>query len=263
MRLLRNVLLALIVIAVAASGAGYVLLRQGLAADRPPGRLETAVARRIVMLAIPAGARAASNPRATDPNAWRAGADHFAKHCAVCHGGDGRGDSAFGPKMYPPVPDLTSADIQAMSDGALFAVIQHGVRWTGMPAFRAEHDADETWALVSFIRHSPEAPPAYDRSAHDHVQAQSHDGKQPHDGKTVSMDGTTFTPREITVKVGETVTWTNKDPFPHNVTSSSGSFSSGDLDPDRQWQFRAANTGRFTYVCTLHPGMDGTLIVEP
>src|SRR3954471_2605775 len=262
MRLLRNALLALIVVAVVAAGAGYMLLRQGLAADRPPGRLETAVARRIVMLAIPAGARAASNPRASDRHAWRGGADHFAKHCAVCHGGDGRGDSAFGPKMSPPVPDLTSADIQAMSDGALFAVIQHGVRWTGMPAFRAEHNADETWALVSFLRHSPETPLARERSA-DHAQSHSGGGKQSHDGKTVSMDGTTFTPREITVRVGDTVTWTNKDPFPHNVTSSSGGFSSGDLDPDRQWQFRAANAGRFTYVCTLHPGMDGALIVEP
>ena len=77
------------------------------------------------------------------------------------------------------------------------------------------------------------------------------------------MDGVSFTPEQLIVKVGETVTWTNKDPFPHNVTSSSGEFKSGNIAPDAQWTYRATAAGRYPYTCTLHPGMNGTLIVEP
>jgi plastocyanin len=82
-------------------------------------------------------------------------------------------------------------------------------------------------------------------------------------GTSVTMDGVSFTPERLIVKVGETVTWTNKDPFPHSVTSSAGGFESGEIAPDGRWQYRATAAGTFPYTCTLHPGMDGTLIVEP
>jgi plastocyanin len=79
---------------------------------------------------------------------------------------------------------------------------------------------------------------------------------------TVAMDGTTFDPGEVTVAVGDTVTWVNKDPFPHNVTSKAGGFRSGDLAPDATWRFRARTRGSFPFECTLHPGMMGTLHVK-
>ena len=79
---------------------------------------------------------------------------------------------------------------------------------------------------------------------------------------SVVMDGTTFSPNELSVRVGETVEWMNKDPFPHNVTSALGGFRSGDLEPDQAWRWQAAKAGAFPYVCTLHPGMKGTLIVN-
>ena len=103
-------------------------------------------------------------------------------------------------------------------------------------------------AAAAASRHAPEAKPT------------ESDGVR---GTAVAMDGVSFTPEQLIVKVGETVTWTNKDPFPHNVTSKAGAFQSGDIAPDRQWQFQAKKAGRFPYACTLHPGMNGTLIVEP
>ncbi len=255
--MLRNALILLALVAAGAALGGYLVLRNGLAADRPPGRIETAVARRLLVLSIPASTRAMRNPRAADVDAWRAGADHFAEHCAVCHGTDGRGATEFGPRMYPPVPNLASADVQSLSDGALFAIVQNGVRWTGMPAFRSEHSAEETWDLVSFIRRLPDLKPDDENTTHHEHAAEP---AAPH---VVRMDGTAFVPAEMTVAVGETVTWTNADPFPHNVASAKGGFKSGDLDPDRSWKFHAGKPGRFDYVCTLHPGMKGTLIVQP
>ena len=237
----------------------YLVLRNhALVADRPPGRLETAIARRLVLLSIPASARRRVNPNAADTGAWRAGATHFQQHCAFCHGADGRGKSIVASRMYPPVPDLADAAIQGMSDGALFAVIQNGVRWTGMPAFGGTHGPDEIWQLVSFVRRVPHLTP-------EDLQAGSGgtgDREAEPSTASVAMDGTTFVPGDVTVAVGETVTWVNKDPFPHNVASTPGGFASQDLQPGDTWRFTPRAEGRFPYVCTLHPGMTGTLIVS-
>src|SRR5581483_68013 len=257
---MRRIAVAVAALAVAALTLAYVfVLRNGLAADARPGAVETAVARRLVALSIPRDARSRTNPHAGDPNAWKSGADHFADHCAICHGADGRGRTPFASTMYPPVPDLASDAVQQLSDGALFAIIQHGVRWTGMPAFASSHDEDDTWRLVSFLRQVPHlAAGDLRRAANGHD-----DARVGHADVTIAMDGTSFDPNAATVHVGDTVEWINKDPFPHNVASTDGGFRSGDLEPDRGWTFRATTAGTFRYACTLHPGMNGTLIVKP
>ena len=78
----------------------------------------------------------------------------------------------------------------------------------------------------------------------------------------VSMDGTAFVPVVIRVKAGERMTWTNKDPFPHTVTSKKGGFDSKSIAAGKSWSHVAATKGEFPYFCTLHPPMKGTLIVE-
>lgn len=87
-------------------------------------------------------------------------------------------------------------------------------------------------------------------------------GQTPSAGASVAMEGTSFVPPEVTVTVGQAVTWTNKDPFPHNVSSSAGKFSSKNLEAGGVWTFTPRSAGRFPYVCTLHPGMKGTLVVK-
>ena len=79
---------------------------------------------------------------------------------------------------------------------------------------------------------------------------------------TVTMDGVRFQPAEVVVSVGDTVRWTNKDPFPHNVTSTDRAFHSADLAPGRSFSFHATKAGTFPYTCTLHPTMKGTIHVK-
>jgi len=86
-------------------------------------------------------------------------------------------------------------------------------------------------------------------------------GKAAH-ATAIAIDGTRFQPREITVAVGDTVVWTNKDPFPHNVTSQDGGFHSKDLRPDQSYSFHATKRGTFPYVCTLHPTMAAVIHVK-
>lgn len=80
--------------------------------------------------------------------------------------------------------------------------------------------------------------------------------------KTIAIDGVKFQPAEITVSVGDTVVWLNKDPFPHNVTSKDGVFHSRTLDPDQSFRFHATKAGTFPYVCTLHPTMSAVIHVK-
>lgn len=79
---------------------------------------------------------------------------------------------------------------------------------------------------------------------------------------SVAIDGTSFQPATLTVKVGDSVTWINKDPFPHTVTSTAGGFDSRDIAPGKSWKYTATKKGEFAYVCVLHPTMKATLKVE-
>ena len=78
---------------------------------------------------------------------------------------------------------------------------------------------------------------------------------------TVVMDGVAYQPATITVKRGATVSFVNKDPFPHTVTAA-GSFDSKEIAAGKTWKYTAKKAGRFDYLCTLHPNMKGTLVVE-
>src|SRR5262245_4623015 len=156
MRFLRDALITVVLLSVIASAVVYTMVRHGgLAATQEPGHLERSVAGQLVRLSIPREVERQTSPFANDANAWRDAKEHFIDHCAVCHGRGGKGDTDVGRNMYPRVPDLTGSAVQGRSDGALFYIIQNGVRWTGMPAWKGEHSPEESWKLVAFIRKSP------------------------------------------------------------------------------------------------------------
>lgn len=81
-------------------------------------------------------------------------------------------------------------------------------------------------------------------------------------GVKVKMQNIAFNPTSVTVKVGQTVTWVNDDSVTHNVTAQSGAaFKSKNFGQGGTYSFKATKPGTIKYVCTIHPGMDGTLIV--
>jgi mono/diheme cytochrome c family protein len=88
-----------------------------------------------------------------DPARLPMGTEHFAAHCAVCHGAPGvpKGDIANG--LYPQPPDL-AVTAKTYSDGELFWILKHGIKMTGMPSW-ADHRDDELWATVAFVRKLP------------------------------------------------------------------------------------------------------------
>lgn len=82
-------------------------------------------------------------------------------------------------------------------------------------------------------------------------------------GFAVTLDNFTFTPQQITVKAGDTVTWTNHDDIPHTVTSQTLVFRSKALDTDDKFSFTFTTPGKYDYFCSLHPHMTGSILVEP
>jgi amicyanin len=82
------------------------------------------------------------------------------------------------------------------------------------------------------------------------------------DPLAVGIDNFTFTPANLTVKAGTTVTWTNRDDIPHTVTSSAKLFKSKALDTDDKFSFTFTTPGSYEYFCSLHPHMTGKIVVE-
>ena len=79
----------------------------------------------------------------------------------------------------------------------------------------------------------------------------------------VVIDNFSFLPKEITVPVGTTVTWTNHDDVPHVVASADDQFKkSGALDTDESFSHTFSTAGNYTYFCSIHPHMTGKIIVK-
>ncbi len=79
---------------------------------------------------------------------------------------------------------------------------------------------------------------------------------------TVTIDNFTFNSKELTVPVGTTVKWVNKDDIPHTVVDKNRSFRSKPLDTSGTFSFTFNSAGTFDYFCSLHPQMVGKVIVQ-
>ena len=137
------------------------MLHHGFSAHDEPTAIERIAARAVRHWAVPSDLRQAKNPIPLTPEVLVEARAHFADHCAICHGNDGKGTSGMGNQMYPRTPDMTLAATQSLSDGEIFSIIENGVRLTGMPGFGngTAESAYGSWALVHFIRHMPNLSP--------------------------------------------------------------------------------------------------------
>jgi plastocyanin len=76
------------------------------------------------------------------------------------------------------------------------------------------------------------------------------------------MRNLAFVPGRIEIEAGTTVEWTNNDPLQHSVTADDGSFASGLIGTGSTWRHTFATPGTYTYHCTPHPFMKGTVVVR-
>lgn len=140
----------LYIAAVAIALAGLV----GCKAD-PPSKLETAIitsAKHHIFI----GNKDQKNPLPATPETWADGKEAFSHYCVACHGMDGQNTGVpFIDHMSPPVPELTSPEVQQFTDGQLKWILDYGIRPSGMPGSKGILSDDELWSIVIFIRHLP------------------------------------------------------------------------------------------------------------
>ena len=92
-------------------------------------------------------------PELHDPAKVLVGFEHYAAHCAVCHGAPGVPKGDIGRGLYPPPPDLAKS-VQPYSPAELFWIVKHGIKMTGMPSW-SDHSDEEIWATVGFLEQLP------------------------------------------------------------------------------------------------------------
>ncbi|MEP0520866.1 MAG: cupredoxin family copper-binding protein [Hyphomicrobiales bacterium] len=76
------------------------------------------------------------------------------------------------------------------------------------------------------------------------------------------IQGMSFNPGTITIAVGDTITFTNRDGAPHTATAEDGSFTTATLRKGKSETLTFATAGTYAFFCKIHPGMKGTIIVK-
>lgn len=81
-------------------------------------------------------------------------------------------------------------------------------------------------------------------------------------GAEVKIDNFSFTPATLTVPVGTQITWTNRDDIPHTVVTDDNTVKSKALDTDEKFTYTFTKPGTYSYFCSIHPKMKGTIVVQ-
>jgi mono/diheme cytochrome c family protein len=140
--------------AVVLVGGLLYLQGRGVSARPQPSAVEARAALLMRSWLTPPTYKGLRNPVSASPENFLAAREHFADHCASCHGNDGSGETEMGRNLYPKAPDMRLPRTQDLSDGELFYFIENGIRLTGMPAWSTGTPEGEksSWQLVHFIR---------------------------------------------------------------------------------------------------------------
>ena len=91
----------------------------------------------------------------SDPSLVQRAAGHFASSCASCHGAPGVAQSPSVQAMMPPPPRL-EGQIGEWEDRELYWIVNHGIKYSGMPAWTTQDRPDEIWAMAAFLRALPD-----------------------------------------------------------------------------------------------------------
>jgi len=159
---MRNFIFGVIITILVIFVGGYLFMKMGFvdfSADQQPSSTE----RHFAMAAVDASTdRHASNQKnplqPTEENIV-AGTIPYRNHCAGCHGTPSNPDSQFGRSFNPPVPQFFKEGSD-MADNQTFYIIQHGIRWTGMPSWNKTLSENQTWQIITFLSHLEKLPPA-------------------------------------------------------------------------------------------------------
>lgn len=152
-------LVAVVIIVIVLGAAAYWIATVDISAVQSPGGVETSVADSMREWYIGRGAKTVPAPTIeNNSESISQGEALYSMSCAQCHGVGGRKPMPIGDWMNPRVPNLSSADVQQMSDKEIFWVIKNGVRLSGMPGFAKLATDPEIWQMTYYVRSLGAAP---------------------------------------------------------------------------------------------------------
>ena len=126
----------------------------GCKAD-PPGKVETKAAT-FAKHHVFIRNKDQRNPLPSNADTWADGKEAFSHYCVACHGMDGQNTGVpFVDHISPPIPLLTSKDVQSYTDGQLKWILDNGISPSGMPGSKGTLSDDELWSIIVYLRRLP------------------------------------------------------------------------------------------------------------
>lgn len=157
---MRRFLLGFMAAVVVLFLVGFLWVRFGFVdprADAPESALERAVAMPGLDASVRLRAPQAQNPVAATDDNLVAGLKIYQNNCAGCHGDIHQPHAVFGDSFYPRAPQFME-DAPDMPENQNFYIIQHGIRLSGMPAWRSTLKEEEMWQVTTFLSHMDKLP---------------------------------------------------------------------------------------------------------
>ncbi len=161
----KGFILGIVFAVIAAAAAAYAVIVTGnvpAAANGQPLPLETRIAGASLRATLERDAPKGANPvPLTDANLI-AGIGVYGRNCAICHG-TAAGDASASPVAkgeYPAPPQLATDGVEDDPEGWTWWKIENGIRWSGMPSWRATLNDQQIWTLALFLKHMDKLPPA-------------------------------------------------------------------------------------------------------
>jgi thiosulfate dehydrogenase len=152
-----------VIVALACVIAGaYIFVKIGAlpaGQDAQPGKLETWAAKTSLAATINRDTKGLASPLQPSESNLTAGANLYVSHCQVCHGGPDAKASSIAKGLTPDPPQLAKDGVEDDPEATTYWKVAHGIRFTGMPAFRATLSDPEMWQIALFVKHMNALPP--------------------------------------------------------------------------------------------------------
>jgi mono/diheme cytochrome c family protein len=164
--MLKGFIAGIVFTVLATAITGYVIIRTGMMpanADERPPHFEVWAAKTSLHATLRRSAPRVTDPLAPTGENLVAGIKLYAQDCAVCHG-DASGKATDVAKgLYEKPPQLANDGVEDDPDGVTYWKLAHGIRWTGMPAFRRTLSDKQLWQLTVFLKTMDHLPPAAEK----------------------------------------------------------------------------------------------------
>ena len=123
-------------------------------ADIQPSEAESKFAMSAVDASTDRHAPETKNPLEATEETVHAGAVLYRDNCSGCHGDPANPEATLGSRFYPPAPQFFhELHMDMMEDNQTFYIVQHGIRWTGMPGQEGVLNDTQVWQIVAFLSH--------------------------------------------------------------------------------------------------------------